>query len=75
MLFRSKFFSFRRILINRGQKHLIRELGLYQYDPESIKKGKEEVLKVNDHAADATRYLVCGMWGLIAVFLPVSDRE
>lgn len=70
-----KFFSFRRILINRGQKHLIRELGLYQYDPESIKKGKEEVLKVNDHAADATRYLVCGMWGLIAVFLPVSDRE
>lgn len=70
-----KFFSFQRILINRGQKHLIRELGLYQYDPESIKKGKEEVLKVNDHAADATRYLVCGMWGLIAVFLPVSDRE
>ena len=71
-----KFFSFRRILINQQkQTLLIKELGLYQYDPKSVEKGKEEVLKVNDHAADATRYLVCGMWGLIAIFLPFTERE
>lgn len=71
-----KLFSFQRILIHQNrQKLLIKELGLYQYDPKSIEKGREEVLKVNDHAADAARYLVCGMWGLIAVFLPMTERE
>ena len=71
-----KFFSFRRILINQQkQTLLIKELGLYQYDPKSVEKGKEEVVKLNDHAADATRYLVCGMWGLISMFLPFTERE
>ena len=42
---------------------------------ECVEKGKEEVVKLNDHAADATRYLVCGMWGLISMFLPFTERE
>lgn len=71
-----RFFSFGKILIHREkQKMLIKELGLYQYDPKSIKNGKEEVLKENDHACDAFRYLISGMWGVIAFLLPMTERE
>jgi hypothetical protein len=34
---------------------LIRELGLYRYDPEGI---SEEPLKEDDHSIDAFRYLI-----------------
>lgn len=54
---------------------LIKELGIYQYDSKSIKNGKEEVLKENDHACDALRYLIVGMWNLITYLLPVTERE
>ncbi len=71
-----RFFSFKKILIHREkQPMLIKELGIYQYDSKSIKNGKEEVLKENDHACDALRYLIVGMWNLIAYLLPVTERE
>lgn len=71
-----RFLSFSKILIHREkQRMLIKELGLYQYDPKSIENGKEEVLKENDHACDALRYLISGMWGMIAFLLPMTERE
>ena len=71
-----RFFSFKKILIHREKQHmLIKELGIYQYDSKSIKNGKEEVLKENDHACDALRYLIVGMWNLIAYLLPMTERE
>lgn len=69
-----KLFSFNKLLISTDQKWLIHELGLYQYDPKSIEKGKEEPIKVSDHACDGTRYLVVGMWKLIVYMLPMSER-
>ena len=70
-----KLMTFGRILISRKQAHLIKEMGLYQYDEKSIEAGKEQPLKINDHACDATRYSVMGMWKLIRLFLPVSEQE
>lgn len=49
-------------------------MGIYQYDPKSIENGKEVPLKVNDHAQDAWRYLVVGMWKQIVYMLPMSER-
>ncbi len=69
-----KFLSFSKILISNTQKMLIKEMGLYQYDVKSIKKGKEVPIKESDHAEDALRYLIMGMWRLIAFLLPVSER-
>ena len=37
-----KFLSFKRLLISTEQNYLIKEVGIYQYDPKSIEKGKEE---------------------------------
>ena len=70
-----KLFTFRKLLINRKQKNLARELGLYQYDPKSVECGREEPLKVNDHACDASRYTCMGMWNRIKNFLPVAERD
>jgi phage terminase large subunit len=69
-----KLLSFHKVLISSKQKNLIRELGLYEYDPKSVERGKEEPLKVNDHACDAWRYLVMGMWKRIKYFLPKEER-
>lgn len=69
-----KFMSFNRTLISTDQKWLIKEMGIYQYDPKSIENGKEEPLKVNDHAEDAWRYLIVGMWKQIVYMLPMSER-
>ena len=44
-----KMLSFGKLLISEKQKHLIEEMGLYQYDDKSIEKGKEVPLKINDH--------------------------
>jgi phage terminase large subunit len=40
-------------------RELVRELGMYMYDP--AKPEKEDPLKQNDHAPDALRYLVVGL--------------
>lgn len=69
-----KFLSYRKILISKKQPHLIREMGLYQYDPKSVEKGKEEPLKVNDHCEDGLRYLIMGMWKIICFLLPEVER-
>ncbi len=69
-----KFLSFNRMKVSMAQKWLIHEMGLYQYDPKSIEKGKEEPVKVSDHCMDAFRYVLMGMWRQIVYMLPVSER-
>ncbi len=69
-----KFLSFNRLLLSLAQKYLIKEMGIYQYDPKSIERGKEEPLKVKDHGVDAWRYLIVGMWKMIVYMLPMSER-
>ena len=51
-----------------------KELGLYQYDEKSIKKGVEVPVKENDHCCDGSRYLCMGMWNLIKYMLPPIER-
>lgn len=70
-----KLLTFRKLFISRSQKHLIKEMGLYQYDEKTVEKGKEQPLKVNDHCEDALRYTVMGMWKRIRQFLPVSEQD
>ena len=70
-----KLLSFSRLILSYRQVHLIREMGLYEYDPKSIERGKEEPLQVNDHCQDATRYLVMGVWNKIKIVLPVTERK
>lgn len=69
-----KLLSFFKLVLSTKQKMLIKEMGLYQYDPKSIENGKEEPIKTNDHSEDATRYVVMGMWNMIRYLLPVSER-
>ena len=69
-----KLFSFLKILISSKQPMLIRELGLYQYDEKSIKRGVEVPVKENDHCCDGSRYLCMGMWNLIKYMLPPIER-
>lgn len=61
--------------ISPKQKNLIRELGVYAYDPKSIERGKEEPVKIEDHCADGLRYMVMGMWERIKRWLPLSEQE
>lgn len=61
--------------ISPVQGNLIRELGTYAYDPKSIERGKEEPVKVDDHCADALRYLVMGTWTKIKRWLPVGEQD
>ena len=44
-----KLLAFEKLILSRKQKMLIKEMGLYQYDPKSIEKGKEVPIKENDH--------------------------
>lgn len=69
-----KLFSFMKILISNKQPMLIKELGLYQYDEKSIKRGVEVPVKENDHCCDGSRYLCMGMWNLIKYMLPLLER-
>lgn len=69
-----KFLSFCRLLVSDTQTHLIKEFGLYQYDPKSIERGEEVPLKINDHCCDALRYLVMGMWSRVRFMLPPIER-
>lgn len=69
-----KFLSFCKLLVSDTQTHLIKEFGLYQYDPKSIERGEDVPLKINDHCCDALRYLVMGMWSRIRFMLPPIER-
>lgn len=70
-----KVLTFNILTVSPGQENLIRELGVYGYDPKSIEKGKEEPVKIDDHCADGLRYLIMGMWMKIKHWLPLSEQE
>lgn len=57
------------------QTHAIEEYGIYEYDKDSIEKGKEVPVKQDDHCMDAIRYMVMGFWSKIKRWLPVLDDE
>ena len=46
---------------------------MYKYDEDSVKKGREVPVKQNDHAMDAMRYLVMGLWRYLKHLLPDLD--
>ena len=39
-----------------------------------LDKGKEEVIKQNDHCCDALRYYIMGMWNYLKMLLPYTER-
>lgn len=69
-----KFFSFMKLFICDRQVHLKDELGLYKYNKDLLDKGKEEVVKTNDHCCDAMRYYIMGMWRYLRLLLPITER-
>lgn len=70
-----KTLSFHLMSVSRKQDRAIDEFSAYEYDKDSIERGKEEPIKINDHCMDAIRYLVMGCWTKIKYWLPVSERE
>lgn len=69
-----KLFSFMKLFVNKKQPNLIEELGEYKLDINKLKKGKEEVLKENDHCSDCLRYYNMGMWKYLKKLLPITER-
>ena len=69
-----KLYSFSRLKISSTQEHLIDEIDLYKFNKDLLDKGKEEVLKENDHCMDAKRYYVMGMWRYLKMLLPITER-
>lgn len=61
--------------VSPNQENLIREFGIYAYNSDSIERGKEEPVKIDDHCCDAERYLIMGMWTKIKHWLPVQERD
>lgn len=61
--------------ISPQQTNAINEFGVYEYDQDSIEKGREEPVKINDHCMDAIRYMVMGMWTKIKHWLPAAERD
>jgi phage terminase large subunit-like protein len=52
------------LLISETCHRLIREIGMYRYDPKA--ENTFDVLKINDHVLDATRYaLMSRAWGVV----------
>ena len=70
-----KLLTFQRLTVSPSQENAVREFGLYEYDKDSIERGREVPVKQNDHCMDAIRYLVMGMWSKIKNYLPVRDKE
>ena len=70
-----KAMTFDILSISPTQENLIRELGVYAYDPKSIEKGKEEPIKIEDHCCDGLRYLIFGVWTKIKHWLPVQEDD
>lgn len=67
--------TFGMLTVSPSQENAVREFGLYEYDKKSIDKGQEIPIKTDDHAMDAIRYLVMGMWSKLKHFLPVKEKE
>nr|WP_304973311.1 PBSX family phage terminase large subunit [uncultured Schaedlerella sp.] len=68
-----KALTFHVMSISPKQERAIDEFGTYEYDKDSIEKGKEEPIKTGDHCMDAIRYLVMGEWSKIKQWLPVKE--
>ncbi len=68
-----KALTFCIMTVSSKQERAINEFGIYEYDKDSIEKGKEEPVKINDHCMDAIRYLVMGMWTKIKHWLPIRE--
>lgn len=69
-----KLFSFMKLFLNKKQEMLIEEMGMYKYNKDLLDKGREEVIKTNDHGCDALRYYVMGMWKYLKHLLPATER-
>lgn len=70
-----KSLSFFAMSISTEQPHAIDEFGTYEYDKDSIERGREEPVKKGDHCMDGIRYLVSGFWAKIKRWLPVLEEE
>ena len=70
-----KIISFDKFRTSTVQENLINEFGLYRYNKELLDKGKEDVIKTDDHCMDAFRYYVMGMWRYLKFLLPVTERK
>ena len=70
-----KLLTFKMLAVSPDQENAVREFGLYEYDKDSIDKGREVPVKVDDHCMDAIRYLVMGMWSKIKHHLPIKEKE
>lgn len=70
-----KLFTYDRLSISPDQANAIEEFGTYEYDKKSIERGKEQPVKVDDHAMDAIRYLVMGFWKYIKGYLPEKGKK
>lgn len=70
-----KCLSYGILTVSPMQPKLDWELGLYEYDKKSIEKGKEEPVKENDHACDALRYCIMGLWTKLKYFMPRADQK
>lgn len=70
-----KLLTFGRMTLAPTQVNAVREFGLYEYDAKTIEKGAEKPIKTDDHAMDAIRYMVMGVWPKIKAFLPKDDKE
>ncbi|MEU9140390.1 PBSX family phage terminase large subunit [Streptomyces sp. NPDC048404] len=47
-----------RLLVHESCEGLLAELPAYSWDPKATERGEDAPLKVNDHSADALRYVV-----------------
>lgn len=70
-----KALTFHLMSVSARQEMAINEFQTYEYDKDSIEKGKEEPIKIGDHCMDGIRYLVMGMWTKIKQWLPMLERE
>ena len=55
-----KLLTYQKMIYSDAQPQLIKEMGLYQYDPKSIERGNEVPIKKSDHCCDGSRYLCMG---------------
>lgn len=70
-----KALTFHIMSVSQKQKNAIDEFGTYEYDKDSIEKGKEIPVKVADHCMDGSRYLVAGFWTKLKRWLPVQEDD
>lgn len=70
-----KLLAFDMLTVSPKQVHAIDEFGTYEYDKDSIERGKEVPVKVNDHCMDGIRYMVMGFWKKLKPYLPAEEYE